>query len=292
MNDTTKQDARRLTFAQRHLGAPLPAQLKREDMPDRLRYRLWQVIDWSMKASAHGDSYTGPGRLFGNWLAIMADFHTDYLVQPHDTFKPIAAVNRKQLREIIIGAVGYQEVYGALDFVLLHPLCPSDLPAKINEALTECMAAWRVYDGNLLGPLASEEESKTVEQAFSTLAASDFEGARAHLRMAVTKLTEGHFADSIRESISAVEGTAKALEPSKSTHNDAMKKLVASGTVSKALSQGLEKLYAWTGDEEGLRHSLVFADKADVDETDALFMIGACAAFITYLISRSRENGR
>jgi len=55
------------------------------------------------------------------------------------------------------------------------------------------------------------------------------------------------------------------------------------------LSRALSGLYDWTGDQEGLRHSLVFSDKADVDETDALFMAGACAAFVTYLIARARE---
>lgn len=39
------------------------------------------------------------------------------------------------------------------------------------------------------------------------------------------------------------------------------------------------------------RYSLVLDDAAKVDEADALFMFGACAAFISYLISKARING-
>jgi hypothetical protein len=45
---------------------------------------------------------------------------------------------------------------------------------------------------------------------------------------------------------------------------------------------------AYTSDEEGVRHALVFGDEAQVDEADALFMLGACASFVSYLLARSQ----
>jgi hypothetical protein len=39
---------------------------------------------------------------------------------------------------------------------------------------------------------------------------------------------------------------------------------------------------------EGGRHALLEASDPAVDETDALFMIGACAAFVSYMINKAR----
>jgi hypothetical protein len=39
------------------------------------------------------------------------------------------------------------------------------------------------------------------------------------------------------------------------------------------------------------RRVLLDLASAKVDETDALFMIGACAAFVSYLINKSRAAG-
>ena len=44
-------------------------------------------------------------------------------------------------------------------------------------------------------------------------------------------------------------------------------------------------------DEKGIRHPLLDKGDAEVDETDALFMIGACGAFVSYLINKSRAAG-
>jgi hypothetical protein len=45
-------------------------------------------------------------------------------------------------------------------------------------------------------------------------------------------------------------------------------------------------LYGYSSDEEGVRHALVFKEEAQVDEADALFMLGACASFVSYLLAR------
>lgn len=43
--------------------------------------------------------------------------------------------------------------------------------------------------------------------------------------------------------------------------------------------------------EKGIRHPLLDNAKAEVDEADALFMIGACAAFVSYMINKARLAG-
>jgi hypothetical protein len=46
-------------------------------------------------------------------------------------------------------------------------------------------------------------------------------------------------------------------------------------------------IFGFTGDEEGIRHPLLEKDAPDVDETDALFMIGVCSACVSYLINKA-----
>jgi hypothetical protein len=57
------------------------------------------------------------------------------------------------------------------------------------------------------------------------------------------------------------------------------------------MRQGFKNLYNYTNDEKGIRHSLLDDGTAAVDESDALFMIGACAAFVTYMINKARAAG-
>ena len=47
----------------------------------------------------------------------------------------------------------------------------------------------------------------------------------------------------------------------------------------------------YTNDEKGIRHALLDDGTAKVDEADALFTLGACAAFVSYLINKARMSG-
>jgi hypothetical protein len=57
------------------------------------------------------------------------------------------------------------------------------------------------------------------------------------------------------------------------------------------MKNGFISLYAYTSDEKSIRHALLDDSTAKVDEADALFMFGACAAFVSYLINKARSNG-
>jgi hypothetical protein len=61
------------------------------------------------------------------------------------------------------------------------------------------------------------------------------------------------------------------------------------GHLHGSLKAAFGSLYGYSSDEEGVRHALVFSDEAKVDEADALFMMGACASFVSYLLARSKQ---
>jgi hypothetical protein len=164
------------------------------------------------------------------------------------------------------------------------------LSERINRELATAGAAYHVVDGDTIAPIGSEVERETIMRTFVDLAASEFNGARAHLRKAAEELTAGRYADSVRESIHAVESVARLLEPT-GDFSKALSKLEKSAKIHGAMRAGFGSLYGYTSDEKGIRHPLLDDVAARVDEADALFMIGACAAFVSYLINKGRISG-
>jgi hypothetical protein len=184
----------------------------------------------------------------------------------------------------------YVAIFGWLEFILKHPSCPHDLSERIDVNLRYCRAAYRVIDRTVICPIGSVAEHATIVKAFADLEATQFHGARAHLRSAASNLTAGEFADSVRESIHAVESVCRTLDPSADL-SKALARLEQKISIHGGMKKGFTSLYGYTSDEGGIRHALLEAGEAKVDEADALFMIGACAAFVSYLLNKARTNG-
>lgn len=145
-------------------------------------------------------------------------------------------------------------------------------------------------DGDTIVPFATPEEGAAVAQALQALGETDMKGAKAHLKAAATACSEGKFADSVRESIHAVESVARMLAPGSKGLGVALAKLEKSQSIHGALRSGFGQLYGYTSEEGGIRHPMLEKDAPQVDETDALFMLGACASFVTYLTNRARQS--
>jgi hypothetical protein len=203
---------------------------------------------------------------------------------PNEFKQPVAEVKE------IIAKGTWSDVLGWLEFVLKHPVCPRDFAREVDAIMAYCRLAYRVVDGQVICPIASDADRQTVERAFSDLRSTEFHGARQHLRKAAQELTAGNFAESIRESIHAVESVARTLEPSGEL-SKALAKLEASANIHPAMKRGFAALYGYTSDAQGIRHAHLNEPSASPDETDALFMIGACAAFVSYLINKARSAG-
>jgi hypothetical protein len=85
--------------------------------------------------------------------------------------------------------------------------------------------------------------------------------------------------------MSAVESAVRIITGDhKATLGDALKKLDSVKALHPALMQAMGKLYGYTSDEGGIRHSLI--DFSKVDEADAKFMIVACSAFMNFCVRR------
>lgn len=191
-----------------------------------------------------------------------------------------------QLRRVIEKGT-YFEVFDLVQWLLKDAGCPIN-PSHIRGALEKARAAYRLLDdGETIVPITTEQEAQALNRAFADLATQEFDGARSHLREAARLLTSGIPADSIRESIHAVESVARAIGGTDKL-SGALQALRTQGSLHPALEKAFGSLYGYASDEQGIRHPLIDAGAAAVDETDAIFMIGACASFVSYMISKRR----
>ena len=131
-------------------------------------------------------------------------------------------------------------------------------------------------------PRSSPESGTATTLAIKTVEEEGPEGAKVHLREAAENITAQRYADSVRESIHAVESVARTIDPEANKDlGPALNSLQKAGVLRhKAFKDALNKLYGYTSDEEGIRHCLLNEGTASVDLDDAMFMFSACTIFL------------
>lgn len=279
-----------LSFEQAEGLAPLPAQLKFKEVSKELRAVLWQHVHSELENSSMYDSFAGH-HMRDPWRLLLKNVHVfrDHLFA--DDYSTDFDVNVARVRRVFESG-SYAQIFGWLQFVmqLLEPkFADRKFADRIDKILKYCKAPYRVIEKTII-PIGSVAEAETIAKAFDDLVRPRMSGAREHLKLAATELTVGNYADSVRESIHAVESVAKIIEPT-GDFSKALAKLEATAQIHGGLKAGFAAIYGYTSDEKGIRHSLLDKGAAAVDETDALFMIGACAAFVSYLINKARATG-
>jgi hypothetical protein len=284
------EDRKRLTFEQAEGAEPLPSQLKLREVSRELRARLWSVFHQLLTEAREKSPWELKDQLEGILPDILYDWHVIRCFEPADEFVPSYEYWLDELKPLFMEG-HYKKVFGFLQWVLRHETELYGLDIGVDVALRKSRAAYALFENDTIIPIGSDAERETLARAFADVAASEFHGARTHLRNAGSELTAGNHGPSIRESIHAVEAVARVLEPEAKTLGPALAKLGKSVRIHPALRNGFSNLYGFTNDEEGIRHALLDEPVAQVDETDALYMLGSCAAFVSYLINKARQAG-
>lgn len=283
------KERRNLTFAQAEGEAELPRQLKLKEISDELRAVLWGSVHESLtshiRAPYSGASYSV---IDEPWLRILKEIH---ILRRHRMIDDFDEDGNEQIQNVkeIFEHGDYVAIFDWLQEVLQRDP-PDGFTKRIRNSLIYCRAAYRVVDGNLIVPATSEAEVDTLKRAFADLAATEFHGARAHLRKSTELLTTGQWSDSVRESIHAVESVARMVEDT-GKFSDAITRLEKKTVIHGSMKKAFLNLYGYASDQGGIRHPLLEDDTPAVDEQDALFMIGACAASVSYLIKKAKAAG-
>lgn len=280
-------DRTKISFEQAEGLVPLPQQLKAREISSELRATMWYFI--FNKLEWHKNTRSKIYHFIGTpWSTILQDYYVLHLHKNADEFSSKVADLYPFIKSIITQSK-YGMFFGFLQFVIRHNNCSDHLAESVNDILIKTRAAYRVVDKTIV-PIGSDEELHAVISAFTDVQMQPFHGARTHLRLSAEGVSEGRFAVSVRDSIHAVEATARVIT-GKNKLSDALTELEKSAKMHGSMKAGFDRLYGWTSDEKGIRHPLLNEGDANVSEADALFMLGACASFVSLLIAKGRAAG-
>lgn len=159
---------------------------------------------------------------------------------------------------------------------------------EINKVLERENSAYRFVDDCIV-QITSEEEIKSIESIIDI--DCKYFSVQTHIKTALKHLSDKKnpdYRNSIKESISGVESMCKIItQLEKVTLGEALKIMNKDHNYHSAFLLGMEKIYGFTSDSQGIRHSLL--DESNLDYSDALYMLISCSAFINYLMYKSKS---
>lgn len=271
-----------IPFSQRTGIVPIPPQLKLGEVSADLRRLLYYFISHEIEResrSGYDSAYFAD-----EWERVARDFHVLFCKRDPDEFKN-SPYEINKLIKFVIEKAKIGGLFDLVEFFVRHKLCSDELKSDLAGAFVTARAAYRIVNSQIVA-IGTEEQAAAFERAIAGAEANSAGAARKHLIAAGVAMRNSDWAGSVRESIHAVEAAAIRLAPGTTTLGPALAALEKKGHLHGSLKAAFGSLYGYASNEEGVRHALVFKDEAQVDEADALFMLGACASFVSYLLAR------
>lgn len=145
---------------------------------------------------------------------------------------------------------------------------------------------YRIIDG-IVTDIVDKEEIKEIEETLM----NPYDVIKKHYGNAVEKLyKDKDYSNSIKESISSVESMCQILTGNdKATLGDALKEL--KDKIHPAMKSAFEKLYGYTSDANGIRHSNGLGEGNSTFE-EAKYMLISCSAFVNYLKENFKNDNK
>ena len=290
MSGENSLDPRNLTFSQAYGYAELPQPLKIEEISDEARTRLWSLLYDYVDSESMTPEFSGPV-VSGNWRVILLFLHVEHYECALDEFDDSMRKFIGEYKQKFISD-RFNEIFDLLLAIMRHPNCPEEFIRLVGVVFKKYRLAY-VVDIDpppTIYPAATREEGEAVLQAIAELGSAGLAGAVSHLRKAADCINQGDSPGAVRESVHAVESTARSFAPNAKTLKPALRSLEEAGGLHPALKRAFSSLYGFTSDEQGIRHALIDNPQANVGQDEAVFMLGACASFSSYLARKHRGS--
>lgn len=286
------------TFSQQEGLDPLPIPLQLGELPDEARTAIWNVLFEHMERSSYDyevarieweelgldDLQQDEGRPTDPWDVIQGDVHVYHDKLARDDWNPSSDGNRTRMRDRL-REDPFNRVFDLILFIMRHADCPPALITDLSDVFRRFRLAYVIDSGPppTIFPATTAEEGNELRRSLAELRAAGLDGCEAHLRNASKCINEGDAAGGVRESIHAVESVAKKIVPKANTLSRALPSLKKlGGPHHSQFVTALGNLYSYASGEDGIRHALSEAEAA-VTQDEALFMLGVCASFASYL---------
>ena len=288
-------DPREHSFSHAQGYEEIPGPLKLEQLPSEARVRLWNAIYPSLTRNKRRVS---DGAIFhgyeigGDWKQILLDKHVTFDVLPLDDWNADFESKQLEIRRFLERRP-FNKVFDLIHFILRHKNCPNGLVGLIARTFKDCRLAYNIDETPppTIFPVATPEEGTAVVNAIAVLHEAGLNGSTSHLKNASDSINGGDWVGGVRDSILAVESVARQLDPANArTLGPALASIEKHGRLHPVLKDVFKKLYGYTSDEQGIRHALLDSDAANVGIDEAVFMLGACASFASYLWRKHVSN--
>ncbi|HEY5492525.1 MAG TPA: hypothetical protein VIK25_15140 [Gemmatimonadaceae bacterium] len=280
-------------FSQRY-GLATNRAVQLASMDDELRNGLWNAIHFTFFVPhlhlVRVGAFVADATLQRFILLLAADVVKIRV----DALSPFWSGQLEPVRQHF-DTVPWHRVYDFVEFVAQH--ADKDDAARVPAFLKECnrvlereLAGYR-FVGKQLVRITDSSELQQIEMARNqpgTLATVqvNLDTALRHL----SNREKPDFRNSIKESISAVEGYCSLLAGQEQADLDAaLRTLEVQIALHPALKKAFRQLYGYSSDASGIRHALL--DEETLNFEDAQFMLVACAAFINYMSALAARAG-
>ena len=188
----------------------------------------------------------------------------------------------------------WYDVYDFIEFLVKNPnpANSDELTEAFNFILKRELSGYR-FIGSELTPISDENQISEIQKALDNTKNNGLKGVSIHLHSALEKLSDKKSPDyrnSIKESISSIESIAQVISGDKKAELGKALKLIKDKLgLHGALEQGFTKIYGYTSDGDGIRHSLM--EEPNLDLEDAIYMLTSCSAFVNYLTIKANKAG-
>lgn len=189
----------------------------------------------------------------------------------------------------------FVELVGALlikkeaDAFIDSPDYFKDYQTRVNALFQEDGIGWSLGDKAELYRQVPKSLAKRIASTEAALE-DQYSVARVHFQKALSYLHQHPIdeANSIKETVSALESVARALFPKASTLGVAIKYMRKDARYSPHLVDALEKLYVYSNATPLVRHGHTEGGKPGLAEAELALFVGV--AFIRYLIAMERAG--
>ncbi|MCL4369879.1 MAG: hypothetical protein M1380_03080 [Chloroflexi bacterium] len=278
-----------MLFSQRHGFERTKQTLQLGSMDDDLRNGLWNALVqlcWPRVAPSNvfmAYEYTRCAYA----QAVLIPLWRDFFKRPLDLMPSDWSAAYGELRTYFFGCP-WNKAYDFVEFIAAHdnsPTMKAGFMGQCNAVLKQELSGYR-FIGNVIAPITSGEQIASVEAAFART--MPLTPVHTHLETALRRLSDRKnpdYRNSVKESISAVESLCRLIAGTpKATLGAALERVEKTVPMHGALRVGFDKLYSYTNDADGIRHSLM--EESTLDFEDAQFMLVSCSAFVSYLMQK------
>lgn len=275
----------RRRFAERMGVVPVVVQI--DDMNDRLRWAIWNVIDSLMTY----DQYA-PRRRDRAVREIAVEVLRVSLMTVPSSGPAVWLYGR-------FAELPWYEVYEVLEHVVGR--APTFAGNKVSVAsamqqanrILEAEHSGFRFIGGQLTRVMHPAEAAGIEDAMVTAERVGLDGVHQQITQALTlfgKRPNPDHRNAIKEAISAVEGAVKLIQGVRGGGiTSALTALDKKLKLHPAFKDGMVKFYGFTSDQDGIRHPIL--DEPNIGEEDARFMIVACSAAVNWIIAKAEKAG-